>query len=628
MDKNTSLQKIAIIACAVLLIMLLLTACVSTDTPNGPALGTTLTEATNPGNHSGSKPAEHVHNWTSVVTPPTCAEKGYTVHNCDCGESYRDCETAATGHNYGDSSKTCSVCGFARTWNYSVSEGEATITDYYGPGGNVSIPATIDNFPVVAIGKNVFNGDLDLWTITIPNSVTSIGARAFAECASLSKITFGNGLTSIGDHAFVGCYGLLDTIIIPSGVTSIGNGAFTECLNLRNVSIPMSVTSIGDYAFAGCASLERIVYKGTTPQWYAIDKGERWDCDYNYTLICDGDPITDLKYTLSDDGTYYIVSGKNSNAITDLVIPSSYNNLPVKEIGDGAFYACSNLVNVTIPNSITHIGEQAFTDCQGLTRITLPDSITSISDLMFAMCSSLTEVTIPNSVTIIGDQAFSGCSSLTSIEIPASVSRIGSNAFSYCTNLTNVSIPSSVTSLGSAVFDNCPNLNYNVYDNAVYIGNETNPYLVLLKATSTEITTCVINANTKWIQYRAFFRCKNLSTVTMPEGLKRIGGSAFEDCCSLTNVTIPNGVTYIGGCSFAHCTRLSTITIPPSVQEVSGSAFLNCHIGTVNITDLDAWCDIEFFNYESNPTHHSKKLYLNGELITDPIIVNGTILND
>ena len=127
-------------------------------------------------------------------------------------------------------------------------------------------------------------------------------------------------------------------------------------------------------------------------------------------------------------------------------------------IGYRAFYQCTSLTSVTIPNSVTSIENSAFSMCINLTSVTIPNSVTSIGNYTFCGCSSLTSMTIPNSVTSIRHAVFYGCSSLTSVTIPNSVTSIGFSAFRSCSSLTSVTIPNSVTSIGSAVFDDCSSL--------------------------------------------------------------------------------------------------------------------------------------------------------------------------
>ena len=130
----------------------------------------------------------------------------------------------------------------------------------------------------------------------------------------------------------------------------------------------------------------------------------------------------------------------------------------VTSIGNYAFYKCSSLNIVTIPNSVTSIGDNVFDGCSSLTSVTIPNGVTSIGNFAFSSCSSLTSIAIPNGVTSIGGSAFYGCSGLTSIDIPNSVTSLLGQAFALCTSLTSVTIPNSVTSIGEAAFGGCSSL--------------------------------------------------------------------------------------------------------------------------------------------------------------------------
>ena len=121
-----------------------------------------------------------------------------------------------------------------------------------------------------------------------------------------------------------------------------------------------------------------------------------------------------------------------------------------------AFYDCTSLEEVTIPDSVTTIGDSAFEDCTSLEEVTIGDSVTTIGDYAFLRCTSLTEVTIGESVTTIRDHAFSGCTSLTEVTIPASVTTIGDMAFAWCDSLNTVIFEGEPpTSFGEDVFDDC-----------------------------------------------------------------------------------------------------------------------------------------------------------------------------
>ena len=127
-------------------------------------------------------------------------------------------------------------------------------------------------------------------------------------------------------------------------------------------------------------------------------------------------------------------------------------------IGDDAFYNCSSLKSVTIPNSVTSIGGAAFHGCSSLTSVIIPNSVTYIGDVAFYDCSSLTSIEMPNSVTYIGNYAFYNCSGLTSVTIPNSVTSIGWGEFTGCRSLTSITIPSSVKDIGCGAFDGCTSL--------------------------------------------------------------------------------------------------------------------------------------------------------------------------
>ena len=120
--------------------------------------------------------------------------------------------------------------------------------------------------------------------------------------------------------------------------------------------------------------------------------------------------------TYKNYGDFIVISDCDMS-VTEVVIPSEIEGVPVTSIGNYAFNGCSSLTSIIIPDSVTSIGDSAFYRCSGLTSITIPDGVTSIGNKAFERCSGLTSIIIPDGVISIGDCTFLGCSCLTSITI-------------------------------------------------------------------------------------------------------------------------------------------------------------------------------------------------------------------
>ena len=322
---------------------------------------------------------------------------------------------------------------FAETsdnFEYTVAEGKATITKFNDQTATaVTIPSTIDDYPVTAIGEEAFQDYTSLASVTIPNSVISIGEKAFSHCTSLASVTIPNGVQTIRNSTFVGCTSLA-SVTIPNSVTSIEKWAFNGCTSLTSVTIPSGVQTIGNDAFVNCTSLKRIEVNESNNNYSSSDDGVLFNKEKT-ALITYPCGKTDTSYT----------------------IPSG-----VTSIGENAFNHCTSLESVTIESGVQTIGFRAFEGCTGLKSVTIPDSVTSIELGVFIGCTSLASVTIPDSVTSIEDETFWGCTSLASVTIPNSVTSIGVGAFDSCTSLASVVIPNRVTSIEEWAFYNCTSL--------------------------------------------------------------------------------------------------------------------------------------------------------------------------
>lgn len=389
-----------------------------------------------------------------------------------------------------------------------------------------------------SINKYAFARRTDITGITIPDKVTGIGEYAFALCYGLKGVSIPDSVTDMGDCAFYKCL-RLTSAVIGNGVTRLGDNVFGECSRLESLTIGDGVTEIDGDAFCECGSIEALTVSQGNSKYHSIE-----NC-------------------IIETASRTLVLGCNSSVIPD--------DGSVTAIGERAFYGCSRLKSVTVPDCVVSIGAGAFGGCSSLESITLPFvggsasadtpseatlfgyifgtsyvryflkikqtySRSSNSEIYYYFpvtlksvtvtggnilygafygCKTLTSITLPEGVTDIGDLAFWYCEALTSMDIPDSVTRIGASAFAYCTALASIDIPDGVTSIGD----------------------------------------------------HAFIGCYSITDVTMGDSVKNIGKEAFGGCSGITAIEIPKSVTNIGEMAFSGCTALTTINYAGSEEE-------------------------------------------------------------
>ncbi len=301
----------------------------------------------------------------------------------------------------------------------ATTEGGVMYIGKWAVGFNLGPGSTFDKLNIrngtVGIANYAFNGapvfqsDMSIYGINIPDSVEYIGCGAFYKAAAsgyVVTVRIPKNLKSIGDYAFYGCYcaffGTDRTLVIPEGTEYIGRSSFYGCESIYSLSIPGTVKEISPYAFYGCVNI-----------------GAEFD---------DEDELTPPV-----QGFFELMEG-------------------IEYIGDKAFFGCTGIEKIAIPDSVTALGTRAFYKCEGLRELTIGKGLTEISDYAFYNCILLESITIPEGITSIGQYAFRGCTALKSLNIANTVTSIGGFAFMGAENLNTLVIPESVTSIGKHAF--------------------------------------------------------------------------------------------------------------------------------------------------------------------------------
>ena len=405
-----------------------------------------------------------------------------------------------------------------------------------------------------------------------------IDEYAFFLCTGLTNIILPQNLKNIDNYAFYGCTNLID-IVIPNSVETIGMATFYNCSSIESITLPFlgsSRDTLGGlgYLFSGQAPDHVLIPSSLKEVILTEGTTIRDSAFYN----CSGLQYVSLPNSILSIGSASFFGCSN---LMELIIPNSVN-----KIGDFAFSGCSSLINIIIPNGVECIEHSTFSNCNSLKNVTLSNGLTSIGDSAFSNCSSLTEIVIPDNVTTIGDSAFSGCSNLRNVTLSNGLTSIGDSAFSNCNSLIEIVIPDNVSAIGYSAFGGCSSLKYITIP---FIGDSklenSNTHFGYIFGASNfsendnfvpkSLKEVVITSGTI-IDNFAFKNCSGLSTIELSNSISSIGSSAFFDCVALTNVTIGESVKRIGDSAFGNCSQLTNLLIPDNVENIGKSAFCNC----------------------------------------------------
>ena len=382
-------------------------------------------------------------------------------------------------------------------------------------------------------------------------------------------------------------------------------------------------------------------------------------------------PSYGISYKLNSLGTYYVVDGMGTCTDRRVVIPSVHNGLPVKGISDYAFEGnytmeelyigwgitslgirsfanCMNLRSVTIPSSVTQIGDNSFYGSLNLSRVNIkdidawcnisfesaesnpftlgaalcidgnivtdlviPSTVVKIHSYAFQGCTSIKSVTIPHSVTHIGDLAFYGCIGLERIHLTDGLNVIGENAFSGCTGILSITLPTTLHTIEDYAFFGCAKLVeiINLSSMNIRLGDLNYGYIAQNALAIHSDESIIVNSDGFY-----FISANGVNYVIGYEG-------------NAEKLVLPesfNGEGYeIYSYAFANRSDLHSVTIPACVNAIGGYAFNACYLLTeVNITDIAAWCAIDFKSYGTDVLG-GRDLYINGEYVDHLVIPEG-----
>ncbi len=264
-----------------------------------------------------------------------------------------------------------------------------------------------------------------------------------------------------------------------------------------------------------------------------------------------------LEFLATNGGSTYIVLGKGTAKDTDIVIPSTYKNIPVIRIGENAFINSSDITSVTIPESITSIGDGAFAGCEALTTVNF--NAAAMEDVF------------------LGFYGIFGGSGVTSEGITINIG----------TKVTK--IPAYFTAKGNSnTAEDARIVKINFADNGVCASIGKNAFIGCLGLTEISIPDTVYT-----IGEYAFCGCYSLEKIKLPSNIITISQNSFASCCSLREIKIPESVMTIERGAFSGCSSLSRVTVPASVTSVGESAFSDC-LGLLSVTLLGEQITIDY----------------------------------
>ncbi len=433
-----------------------------------------------------------------------------------------------------------------------------------------------------------------------PDSVKDIDKYAFWGCDNIRQVYFGKGLTVIPEYAFSNCRGL-KSITIPNMAVSIDLKAFEDCVNLEEAYIPPSVLSIHETAFDGCGRLKLLYEEGT----YASKYDETFETtnvsktDYEESENTRIRPSEAGRQTVSDNGTEDEKEGWVAD-VSDLDVTKLQDGMERTEGSDvmGKTKIVSSQAVVFLDNTKMQV-QSGGSKAEAAKANQASDEINGEESrpATFYEEEEIVEKYVVVDGKTIADRAFYQQYDLKEYNIPEGIERIGDFAFAY-TGLSAIQIPYGVKSIGYGAFYKCKNLSSvtipqtvstiepSAFEDTAWLENWRN---------GPDVSDFLVVGNGILIGYKG-----NAAQVILPENVRKIGANVFEGHSEITSVSLPDRVEEIGEEAFKDCTALKSVTGGNYLEKICDRAFLNCPLETIRIPASVAYMGLRAFDQENN----------------------------
>lgn len=372
-------------------------------------------------------------------------------------------------------------------------------------------------------------------------------------------------------------------VVVPDTVQQIRAEVFAGNTSLTSVVLPSSVGFFGNNEFRGCTGLTNVVLGAQLRSWSsaftdcpnvtsAVIPGDSWSANLSSTFpklvslrIADG----------SRDVAYGLCYG--CEMLKEVVVPDG-----VSELDDYAFENCANLVHVELPQSVVTFGRGVFDGCPKLQLkfdLVIPDGTSWVQWSAYEGLTFITSVSLPGGYLSIERSAFEGCAGITNLVFRGSVSSIGSRAFAGCTGLRELALTNAFASVFDASIDNEAFLGCNgltsvtIPEGVGRVGSRAFGNCANL------VSATVLSTNCYWYgMYEVFQGCGKFTdlSVKLPMDGRDLAYSLDDIADNLLNLTIMSGATELPMRSLYNCRNVRTLTLPEGMTSIGSSAAMNC----------------------------------------------------